>query len=129
MSGDGYLRYVKPFRTVEDIHVYGSAVAYLFGLGKRTSAPVEFLAELVSVLVALESLVRTAPLDPNTHVALHGVSQHLSRLFASDTFAGIWDAASAEERGRWERDRKLLEVARSASDARFQKAAAQLRLC
>jgi hypothetical protein len=129
MSGDGYLEYVKPFRTVEDIHVYGSAVAYLVGLGKRTGAPAGFLAEMVSLLVTLESLRESAPLDPNTHVALHGVSEHLSRLFASDAFSGIWVAAPAEERGRWERDRKLLEVAQGARNARFQKAAAQLELC
>jgi alkylation response protein AidB-like acyl-CoA dehydrogenase len=129
MSGDGYLEYVKPFRTVEDIHVYASAVAYLIGLGKRTGAPAGLLAEMVSMLVTLESLREAAPLDPNTHVAIHGVSEHLARLFASHAFAGMWDAASAEERGRWERDRKLLEVAQSARDARFQKAAVRLGLC
>ena len=129
MSGDGYLEYVKPFRTVEDIHVYASAVAYLLGLATRTGAPGGFSAELISVLVALESLREAAPLDPNTHVALHGVGEHLSRLIASDAFSDIWDLAPAEERARWERDRKLLEVARSARETRFQKAAAQLRLC
>jgi len=129
MSGDGYLEYVKPFRTVEDIHVYGSAVAYFFGLGKRTGAPAGFLAEMVSILVALESLREATPLDPNTHVALHGVGEHLSHLITSDEFLGIWDAAPPEERDRWERDRKLLDVAGSARRARFQKAATQLGLC
>ncbi len=129
MNGDGYLDYVKPFRTVEDIHVYGSTAAYFFGLGRRTGASGEFLAELLSSLVTLESLREMSPLDPNTHVALHGVGQHLSRLMASQAFSGLWVAAPPEERVRWERDRKLLEVAGSARNARFRKAAAQLRLC
>jgi hypothetical protein len=129
MNGDGYLEYVKPFRTVEDIHVYGSAAAYFLGLGRRTGAPGEFSAELVSLLVTLGSLREAVPLDPNTHVALHGVGQHLSRLMASDEFSSLWDAAPPEERSRWERDRKLLDVAKSARSARFQKAAARLRLC
>jgi acyl-CoA dehydrogenase len=123
LSGDGYLKYVKPFRTIEDIHVYGSAVAYLLGLGQRTKAPHGFLAELVAVLVTLERLRESAPLDPTVHIALHGVSQHLDRLFSSNVFASIWDAASAEERERWERDRKLLQVASTAREARFRKAA------
>jgi hypothetical protein len=128
MSGDGYLQYVKPFRTVEDIHVYGSAVAYFFGLGKRTGAPAGFLAEMISILVALESLREATPLDPSTHLALHGVIVHLSRLIASDEFRGMWEAASLEERRRWERDRELLEVAGSVRCTRFQKAATQLGL-
>lgn len=128
LSGDGYLQYMKPFRTVEDIHVYGSAIAYLLGLGQRTGAPGGFLAEMVSMLAALRSIRKAEPADPNVHVALHGVSEHLSRLFGSDAFSRILDMASAEERSRWERDRKLLEVAQSARKARFQKAAAQLRL-
>jgi hypothetical protein len=125
MSGDGYLEYVKPFRTIEDIHVYGSAVAYLLGLGQRTKAPGGFLAELVAVLVTLDRLRESAPLDPVVHIALHGVSQHLDRLFSSDVFASLWDAAPADERERWERDRRLLHVASTAREARFAKAAAR----
>jgi len=129
MSGDGYLGYVKPFRTIEDIHVYGSAVAYLFGLGRRTKAPRSFLAELAAVLVTLDALSSAAPLDPPVHVALHGATENLTRLFGTEAFSGIWDAAPEEEQTRWRRDQKLLSVANTARGARFQKAAEQLGLC
>ena len=35
LAGDGYLEYVKPFRTVEDIHVVGATLGYLVGLARR----------------------------------------------------------------------------------------------
>jgi hypothetical protein len=123
MGGDGYLEYIKPFRTVEDIHVYASAAAYLLGLGQRTRARRGFLAELVEVLFTLQRLRESAPLDSMTHITLHGISRHLDRLFNSEAFSAIWNAAPAEERERWERDRRLLEVASTAREARFKRAA------
>lgn len=123
LGGDGYLEYVKPFRTVEDIHVYASAAAYFLGLGKRTRASRDFLAELVEVLVTLERLRESAPLDSIVHIAVHGVGRHLDRLVNSAAFSEVWNAAPAEERERWERDRRLLEVAGAARGARFSKAA------
>jgi len=125
LDGDGYLGYVKPFRTIEDIHVYGATLAYLLGLVNRTRAPSGLMAELVAAIVTLDRLRESAPLDPIVHIAFHGVSQNLDRLFSSDVFASIWDAAPAEERERWERDRKLLRVASTAREARFRKAAAR----
>ncbi|MFW2389151.1 MAG: acyl-CoA dehydrogenase family protein [Polyangiales bacterium] len=129
MPGDGYLDYVKPFRTVEDIHVFGTAIAYLLGLSNRSHASSDSRAELVALLVSLDRLSEARPLDPWTHVALHGVGQSLSRLYGGDGFASLWQAASADERSRWERDRKLLQVASTAREARFRKAASQLGLC
>jgi alkylation response protein AidB-like acyl-CoA dehydrogenase len=49
LPGDGYDDYVKPFRTVEDLHVHAALVGYLLTLARvRTFAPslVEELADL-----------------------------------------------------------------------------------
>ncbi len=129
MEGDGYLEYVKPFRTVEDIHVFGSAAAYVLGLARRTLASAELASELLAALIALDRLGEAGPSDPRVHVALHGISESLARLFASEAFAELWEGAPAEERERWLRDQKLLRVANSAREARFRKAASQLGLC
>ncbi len=129
LSGDGYLEYVKPFRTVEDIHVFGTAAAYLLGLSQRTQGPSDVMAELAAAIVTLDRLCGAPPLDPPVHVALHGVSQGLARLFDSAELASVWELAPPEERARWERDRKLLHVAQKAREARFRKAASQLGLC
>jgi len=129
LSGDGYLDYVKPFRTVEDIHVFATASAYLLGLAKRCAGAAEWMSELCAAIVTLDRLRAAPPSDPGVHVALHGVTQNLSRLFNDEAFEKIWESAPAEERSRWERDRKLLQVANAAREARFRKAASQLGLC
>ncbi len=38
LPGDGYLRYVKPFRTIEDIHVVGATLGYVLGWAHRTAS-------------------------------------------------------------------------------------------
>ena len=122
LPGDGYLRYVKPFRTIEDIHVVGATLGYLLGWSRRSRASAELVATLSSVLVALGSLRGAEPLDPHAHLALHGCYQSLQRALESDDFRSLLAAASSEERERWTRDEKLLKVASAARQARFQAA-------
>ena len=122
LPGDGYLHYVKPFRTIEDIHVVGTTLGYLVGLARRTRASATLIAELSADLVALGRLRDESPLDPRVHIALHGVYQHVTRLTGSEDFARLLDGAPADERGRWERDRALLRVASKAREARFERA-------
>ena len=126
LPGDGYLNYVKPFRTIEDIHVVGTTLGYLVGLARRTRASATLIAELSADLVALDRLRDESPLDPRVHVALHGVYQRMARLTGSEDFARLLDGAPDDERGRWERDRALLKVASKAREARFERAASEL---
>lgn len=129
LDGDGYLEYVKPFRTVEDIHVLAAAAAYALGLTRRGRGSGELAAELLLAVAALDRLRDERPSDAQVHLALHGVIQNLTRAFAGEAFGELLEAAPAEERARWLRDQKLLRVANSARQARFQKAASQLGLC
>jgi hypothetical protein len=129
MQGDGYASYVKPFRTVEDVHVFGAATAYLLGVASRFGAPADWKAQLYSLLVTLERLGSAPALDPSTHIALHGAARTFDQLLDCDTATDLWNEASIDERARWVRDRKLLRVAQKARDTRFQKAASHLGLC
>ncbi len=122
LSGDGYLDYVKPFRTIEDIHVVGATLGYLVGLARRAQAPTTLIAELSADLVALDRLRDASPLDPRVHIALHGVYQRVTRLVAGEDVARLLDSAPGDERDRWERDQPLLQVASKARAARFERA-------
>jgi alkylation response protein AidB-like acyl-CoA dehydrogenase len=122
LPGDGYLNYVKPFRTIEDIHVVGATLGYLVGLARRTRAAATLIAELGADLVALDRLRDGPSLDPRVHVALHGVYQRVTQLTGSEDFARLLDSAPADERDRWARDRALLQVASRAREARFERA-------
>jgi len=126
LPGDGYLNYVKPFRTIEDIHVVGATLGYLVGLARRTRASATLIAELSADLVALDRLRDGPPLDPRVHIALHGVYQHVTRLIGSEDFARVLDRAQDDERDRWERDRALLRVASKAREARFERAMTEI---
>jgi len=126
LPGDGYLDYVKPFRTIEDIHVVGATLGYLLGLARRTRASTALIAELSADLVALQGLRVGPPLDPRVHIALHGVYQRVTRFVGSEDLARILECTPDDERERWERDRALLRVASKAREARFERAVAQL---
>ena len=39
LPGDGYDIYLKPFRTIEDIHVHAALIGYLVGVARRLEAP------------------------------------------------------------------------------------------
>lgn len=126
LPGDGYLEYVKPFRTIEDIHVIGAAIAYLIGLSRRTRRSETLIAELSADLAALDRLRDGRPLDPRLHLALHGVHRRVMKLVDDPAFAAVLEAAPPDERARWERDRALLQVASKARKARFERARSQL---
>jgi len=122
LPGDGYLNYVKPFRTIEDIHVVGAALGYAVGWARRAGAEKSLIAELCSNLVALDGLRAFEPLDPRAHVALQGVYQRITAILSGEAFERLLEAASEDERERWARDNALLAVASKARQARFARA-------
>jgi acyl-CoA dehydrogenase len=128
LPGDGYLQHVKPFRTIEDIHVLGATLAYVIGWTRRARVEPELVAELSAILIGLAALQDAKPLDPRVHLALHGCYQQVAQAFASDGLASLLRSASSEERARWERDRPLLGVASKAREARFEAAKRALGL-
>jgi hypothetical protein len=126
LPGDGYLQYVKPFRTVEDVHVLGAAAGYLVGVTRRAGGSTHLLADLGAALMALDRLRTEPPLDSRVHIVLHGVYQRVVDLVEGEELAAIWQAASEDERDRWRRDRPLLDVALRARRARFEHAKQEL---
>lgn len=128
LLGDGYSGYVKPFRTIEDIHVLGTAFGYLLGVAQRVGASAVLLAELAAGLAALDRLSAGPPLDPCLHLALHGVYWRLLAITGGEDLSQLWREAPEDERVRWQRDQPLLGVAKKAREARFRRAREQLGL-
>jgi alkylation response protein AidB-like acyl-CoA dehydrogenase len=126
LPGDGYLRYLKPFRTVEDIHVIGAAIAYLVGLARRADGASGLIADLAAGLVALDRLRIEPPLDPRVHVALQGVYSRVTQADDTGELDSLLRSAPSEEGARWARDRVLLRVASKARETRFERARAAL---
>ncbi|HEU5060988.1 MAG TPA: acyl-CoA dehydrogenase family protein [Kofleriaceae bacterium] len=117
LAGDGYTDYLKPFRTVEDIHVVAAITAWLAAVHSRAGPLVEELAALAASLVAIGRL------DPRAHATHRVLGGALAALEAALARAEpLWAEVGAEARARWQRDRPLLQVAGSARAARLNRA-------
>jgi hypothetical protein len=112
LPGDGYTRYVKPFRTVEDCHVHAALLGWLLQVARRSGWPEPLQDELLAVAVAIRGLALADPTSSAVHVALGGVLDLSQRLVQG--LGEQWARVDALTRERWERDRSLLGVAGKA---------------
>lgn len=118
LPGDGYTAFLKPFRTIEDVHVLAATVGYLLGVGFSEAVRAE-LAVLADELVRLGAADAN---DPVTHILLDGAFAGGRRIVA----ALDWSSIAEAERERWERDAMLLMVAEGARRKRTETAWARL---
>ena len=126
LPGDGYDQYVKPFRTVEDIHVQAAVLSYLMREGQRLSWPQNWLERLSALLAALGKLSDMPPAHAETHIALAGALAIGAGLIGETEI--FWEAAAADPAAeRWKRDRELLKVAEGIRALRTQRAWETLR--
>lgn len=124
LPGDGYDDYLKPFRTVEDIHVFAAALAYLVGLGRRAGWSGTQVARLTALVALFGALALEDPRQRTTHLALGGALALGREAIDACDFGGV----DTEERTRWERDRPLLSIAERVRLQRMVGAVAALGL-
>ena len=120
LPGDGYSAYVKPFRTVEDLHVHGAVLAYLLREALQRSWPKPWVERAVAHLHSMRALASEDRDAPATHIALAGALAIGDALRAEAD--AHWSAAEDEAARRWQRDRELLKVASSARIRRKERA-------
>jgi acyl-CoA dehydrogenase len=124
LPGDGWADVVRPFRTVEDLHVCGAASAYLLTLAGASGFARRPVAALAGALSAAGALAAADPSDPAVHLALAGVLGSFED--AVDDLS--WVGADPEVAARWARDAPLLRLAARARTARADTAARRLGL-
>lgn len=121
LAGDGYADYVKPFRTIEDLHVHAAVLAYLVRESRRLHWPADWTRRAVSTLIAMHALAALDPTSPLMHLALAGAMQAAEHAVQEADMH--WQAASdTQAAARWQRDRALLSIAAQARAARLDKA-------
>jgi hypothetical protein len=124
LPGDGYDDYLKPFRTVEDVHVHAALLGYLVGVARRHAFEPALVEALLVSAVATRGLAGADMKAATTHLALAGLLDQITRIVAEVERA--WAAKPGEEWTRWQRDRVLLQVASKARGARRERAWASL---
>jgi acyl-CoA dehydrogenase len=120
LPGDGYDDYLKPFRTVEDLHVHGAMCGLVLGLCARIEAPRPPRERLLATLVAIRELALADPRSHAVHLALGGVIATVDA--AVRELEPSFAALEPETRAAWERDRVLFSVAAKARAARLEAA-------
>jgi acyl-CoA dehydrogenase len=118
--GDGYTRDVKPFRTVEDIHIHAALLAYVISVARRHDLSLELVERPTSALMATSALATLDPGAAETHVALAGLLADGRRLF--DDVTAAWASAPDAERERWDRDRALFGITGDVRERRRRRA-------
>ncbi|MBM7117935.1 acyl-CoA dehydrogenase family protein [Archangium primigenium] len=126
LPGDGYERFVKPFRTVEDCHVFAAVLGWLLQVARRSGWPDETREGLLALGVMLRGLALAHPAAPETHLALAGAMDLLRGQL--EALAPLWERVDVTTRERWERDRLLLQVAGKARAKRRESARDKLSL-
>jgi hypothetical protein len=125
LPGDGYREAIKPFRTLEDIHVTGAFLAWLFAVGRRSGWPDATLETLVALMVTARVLAAAPPLEPHVHLALGGLLSQVALVV--ETAAPHWKRVDARTRQWWQRDRRILDIAAGLRSRRLETARARYR--
>ena len=118
LPGDGWADWVRPFRTVEDLHVLAAATAYLLRVARTSGWPNVLITRLTALIVALQGTA-AAPRDASaTHVALAGCFMALDSILA----LAPWETVDPLTAERWRRDAAILSIASKARAERTAKA-------
>ena len=118
--GDGYDRYLKPFRTIEDVHVHAALLGYLLGTAHRARWPLALRERLAAAIATVRAIAGDDPTRAEVHVALAGCIAEVRALL--EATEAEWARAEPGVRARWERDRALFRVAEKARTLRLQAA-------
>jgi hypothetical protein len=120
LPGDGFDRYVRPFRTVEDLHVSAALFSYLIREARYHGLPRSLIERLAGLLVGLRALAEGEPSAPEVHISLAGIME-LSRA-PLEELDRLWAKTESPEHARWERDRLVLSVASTVRERRRERA-------
>ncbi len=120
LPGDGYARYVKPFRTLEDIHVSAALLAYLLAQASQRRWPSAWRERAAALLFGFGGLAAADPASAATQVALAGTLAAMQML--TQEVPALWPPGGDEAASRWQRDARLMGIAASVRERRLVRA-------
>jgi len=115
LPGDAWTTYVRPFRTVEDVHVTLALLGHGLRCAREGSAEPNVVESLLPPMLALRTLATSPPTSTTLHRAL------------APSLAAAWTALDAlswptEAALRWQRDRAILKIGAQARRRRLERA-------
>jgi len=124
LEGDGYIDYVKAFRTYEDLHVLAAIVGFRLGEALEFKWRRESVEAHLSLILSLRDLSFMPLNEPAAHIALAGCRAQLKSLIEKTD--SEFQASNASGFKCWQRDQVLLSVASKAHETRTQRAWASI---
>lgn len=119
LAGDGWNDYSKAFRTLEDAHVLAALCAWLYGQSLLDQWPQELQLKLLAVLAGLKAILQQPHTEAATHLLLAGLLAQFTDLHTPITQAlNTYSCQSTAQ--AWQRDKAILEIARSARMRRLE---------
>ncbi|ARU89630.1 acyl-CoA dehydrogenase [Pseudomonas sp. M30-35] len=126
LPGDGLADYVKPFRSIEDLHVLAAVSAWLFGVGQNSAWPTALQLRLLGLLSGCAEVSKMKANASTTHVFLGGLFAQFAAL--SSELDSAFAAGEPHWKVLWQRDKALMSIANSARTTRLQRAQAQFSM-
>ena len=120
LPGDAYIKYIKPFRTIEDIHVSAAILGYLFRTASLYGWPQSIRETLLGLITAIRPLAMADPLSPQIHIAYVGLQWSIEQLIKESTVH--WEKTPDAVRDAWKRDRAVMGIASKAGQKRLESA-------
>ncbi|MGB0386521.1 MAG: acyl-CoA dehydrogenase family protein [Ardenticatenaceae bacterium] len=117
LPGDGYTRYVKPFRTIEDLHIFAAILAYVYRIASQYSWPQAQKEQLLTLLVTIRTLALSDPSAPALHIALGGLQTQIESVLTGAT--PYWAQTHDAVRQAWQRDNALMKIAQKVRHKRL----------
>ena len=120
LPGDGYADFIKPFRTLEDIHVTAAGIGYLLRLARLWQWPGPLCESLLMTAAAADALAAMSPVSPSVHLGLAGLLNRFQALASeADLLLQTNDSELAAD---WRRDAVVFGVAGNARRQRRERA-------
>jgi len=120
LSGDGYLNYIKPFRTIEDLHVNAGILGYLFRIACQYDWDQAVRQTILSRIVMTRALALSDPNSPAVHILTGDLLNQTETLFQQ--LAPYWENVDKDARDAWNRDKALMSIAQNARTRRLETA-------
>lgn len=120
LQGDGYLQYVKAFRTYEDLHVCAAIAANRMAEAIASDWGQGAIEKHIALILSLRE-VNAMQLDSSAaHIALSACRSQLNELIAATNT--LFEQSNTQKYQNWQRDSRLLKVAGKAHETRTRKA-------
>ena len=120
LPGDGYTDYIRPFRTIEDLHVSAAVLGYLFRNACKYGWDRAVKESILGRIVSVRCLAASRSDAPAVHIVMGDALNRIRELFAS--LEPLWKTVGGAAKQAWDRDKILMNIADKARAMRLQTA-------